>query len=59
MQLADLPDWLPARCVDHLGDEPLGVPFELRLADGRDVVVKAREDDGRALPRRRDRRSER
>jgi hypothetical protein len=55
--LDDLPDWLPAWCVDQLGDEPVGVLFEvrsisavfgLRLAGGRDVVVKAREDDGRA-----------
>jgi hypothetical protein len=52
-----LPGWLPEWCADHLGDEPVGVLFEvrqmsavfgLRLADGRDVVVKAREDDGRA-----------
>ncbi|MEU4447124.1 phosphotransferase [Actinosynnema sp. NPDC050801] len=53
----DLPDWLPAWCAEHLGDEPVGVLFELRqmsavfglrLADGREVVVKAREDGGRA-----------
>jgi hypothetical protein len=57
MPLEDLPDWLPAWCVDQLGDEPVSVLFELRqisavfglrLAGGRDVVVKAREDDGRA-----------
>ncbi len=57
MPLDDLPDWLPAWCVDRLGGEPVRVLFELRqisavfglrLADGRDVVVKAREDDGRA-----------
>ena len=57
MPLDDLPDWLPAWCVDQLGDEPVSVLFELRqlsavfglrLAGGRDVVVKAREDDGRA-----------
>jgi Phosphotransferase enzyme family len=57
MPMGDLPDWLPAWCVDHLGDEPVSVLFEvrsvsavfgLRLAGGRDVVVKAREDDGRA-----------
>ena len=55
--LDDLPDWLPAWCVDQLGDEPVSVLFELRqisavfglrLAGGRDVVVKARADDGRA-----------
>jgi hypothetical protein len=55
--LDDLPVWLPAWCVEQLGNEPVGVLFEqrsmsavfgLRLADGRDVVVKAREDDGRA-----------
>jgi len=43
--------------MDRLGDEPDGVLFQqrsisavfgLRLAGGRDVVVKAREDDGRA-----------
>ena len=57
MPLEDLPGWLPAWCVDRLGDEPVGVLFELRqisavfglrLAGGRDVVVKVREDDGRA-----------
>jgi len=57
MPLDDLPDWLPAWCVDQLGEEPVSVLFELRqisavfglrLASGRDVVVKAREDDGRA-----------
>src|SRR6201991_3531480 len=45
----DLRDW----CVNQLGSEPVGVLFELRsisavsglrLADGRDVVVKTRED---------------
>jgi hypothetical protein len=53
----DLPDWLPVWCADQLGNEPVSVLFErwsisavfgLRLAGGRDVVVKAREDDGRA-----------
>ncbi|HEU5469680.1 MAG TPA: hypothetical protein VFV67_03435 [Actinophytocola sp.] len=57
MPLEDLPDWLPTWCVNQLGDGPVGVLFEvrsisavfgLRLAGGRDVVVKAREDDGRA-----------
>ncbi len=56
--LDDLPDWLPAWCLDHLGGEPVGVLFQLqqvsmvfglRLAGGRDVVVKARADDGRAV----------
>jgi hypothetical protein len=55
--LDDLPPWLPAWCLDHLGGEPAGVPFQLhqvsmvfglRLAGGEDVVVKARADDGRA-----------
>jgi len=56
--LDDLPDWLPAWCLDHLGGEPAGVLFQvqqismvfgLRLAGGMDVVVKARPDDGRAV----------
>src|SRR5260370_26939590 len=56
--LDDLPDWLPAWCLDHLAGEPVGVLFQLRqvsmvfglrLAGGRDVVVKARADDGRAV----------
>jgi Phosphotransferase enzyme family len=56
--LDGLPDWLPAWCLDHLGDEPVGVLFRqhqvsmvfgLRLAGGTDVVVKARADDGRAV----------
>jgi hypothetical protein len=56
--LDDLPDWLPAWCLDHLGGEPADVLFQvrqvsnvigLRLADGRDVVVKARADDGRVV----------
>jgi hypothetical protein len=56
--LDDLPDWLPAWCLDHLGAEPSGVLFQLqqvsmvfglRLSGGTDVVVKAREDDGRAV----------
>jgi hypothetical protein len=51
-----LPDWLPAWCLDQLGDEPTEVLFRLqqvsmvfglRLAGGTDVVVKARADDGR------------
>lgn len=57
MQLGDLPEWLPAWCWDHLGGEPVDVLFQLhqlstviglRMADGTDVVVKARPDDGRA-----------
>jgi hypothetical protein len=53
----DLPDWLPAWCLDQLGGEPVDVLFRLhrmsmvfglRLAGGREVVVKARADDGRA-----------
>ena len=59
MPLDDLPDWLPAWCVDHLGSGPVGVLFQrrqvsmvfgLRLAGGTDVVVKARADGGRAVP---------
>ncbi|MEV0162626.1 phosphotransferase, partial [Nonomuraea fuscirosea] len=57
MLLDDLPDWLPAWCLDHLGDRPADVLFRqrsmssvlgLRLAGGAYVVVKARHDDGRA-----------
>jgi hypothetical protein len=56
--LEDLPDWLPAWCLDHLGGEPAGLLFRqrqvsmvfgLRLTGGTDVVVKARADDGRAV----------
>jgi hypothetical protein len=50
-------NWLPAWCAEHLGSVPDEVLFErtslsavvgLRLTDGREVVVKARADDGRA-----------
>jgi hypothetical protein len=53
----ELPGWLPGWCREHLGGEPAGVLFRvrqmsdvvgLRLTGGRDVVVKARADDGRA-----------
>jgi hypothetical protein len=56
--LDELPDWVPGWCLEQLGSEPAGVLFRvrqvsmvfgLRLADGRDVVVKARADDGRAV----------
>jgi hypothetical protein len=58
VSLGDLPDWLPAWCLDQLADEPADVLFQLhqvsmviglRLAGGTDVVVKARADDGRAV----------
>lgn len=58
MPLDDLPDWLPAWCLNHLGGEPADVLFQLqrmstvfglRLADGTDVVIKTRADDGRAV----------
>jgi len=58
VSLDDLPDWLPAWCLDHLGGEPaevlfhlqqISMVFGLRLANGSDVVVKARADDGRAV----------
>jgi hypothetical protein len=57
MPLDSLPAWLPAWCVDQMGDGPVHVLFQLRqmsmvfglrLAGGRNIVVKAREDDGRA-----------
>jgi hypothetical protein len=57
VSLDDLPDWLPAWCLDHLGGVPaevlfrrrqISMVFGLRLADGTEVVVKARADDGRA-----------
>ncbi|MGO1052444.1 hypothetical protein [Crossiella sp. CA198] len=57
MRVDELPEWLPGWCADVLGAEPVGVRFALRsisavyglrLAGGRDVVVKARTDDGRA-----------
>lgn len=47
---------IPAWCAEHLGSVPVEVLFErkslsevigLRLADGREVVLKAREDEGR------------
>lgn len=53
----ELPGWVPAWCRDQLGGEPVDVLFRLqqmstvvglRLADGRDVVVKARAAGGRA-----------
>lgn len=53
----DMPDWQPDWCRAHLGSEPAGVLFRLqqtsmvfglRLADGADVVVKARPGTGRA-----------
>ncbi len=59
VSLDELPDWLPAWCLDRLGSQPdavlfghqsMSTVFGLRLADGADVVVKARADDGRAVP---------
>lgn len=56
--MTELPDWLPVWCLDHLGSRPAEVLFHrqsmsavfgLRLADGAEVVVKARGDDGRAV----------
>jgi hypothetical protein len=50
----DLPGWVGPWCTRHLGAPPvalmlraehLSAVFGLRLADGRDVVVKARSDD--------------
>ncbi|WP_037310121.1 phosphotransferase [Amycolatopsis orientalis] len=51
-----LPHWLPAWCQDHFGSRPAEVLFQhrsmsavfgLRLADGTDVVVKARPVEDR------------
>jgi hypothetical protein len=56
--LDDLPEWLPAWCLDRLGGEPADVLFQvqqtstvfgLRLTDGTAIVVKTRADDGRAV----------
>jgi hypothetical protein len=56
--LDELPGWLPAWCLEHLGGRPADVLFQLqqismvfglRLAGSTDVVVKARDDDGRAV----------
>jgi hypothetical protein len=58
--LDELPDWLPDWCVDHLGGQPavvlfrlqsISVVYGLRLADGTEVVVKTRPDDGRDVCR--------
>ncbi|MCO1656226.1 phosphotransferase [Pseudonocardia humida] len=57
MPMDDLPDWVAPWCREHLGGDPVDVLFAvrqmsavfgLRLADGAQVVVKARADDGRA-----------
>lgn len=49
-----LPDWLPAWCEAHLGVRPVQAlavraqmsdVFSVRLADGRQVAVKARDDE--------------
>jgi hypothetical protein len=58
VSLDDLPDWLPSWCSSQLGSAPDHVLFRvhqvslvvgLRLAGGREAVVKARADDGRAV----------
>ncbi|ASR39325.1 hypothetical protein BAY61_15705 [Prauserella marina] len=57
MSVDDLPAWLPEWCLDRLESQPAAVLFRhesmsavfgLRLADGMNVVVKVRADDGRA-----------
>ena len=57
VNVSDLPEWLPAWSLAHLGTEPVDILFRfeqlstvtgLRMADGADVVVKARPDEGRA-----------
>ncbi|UWZ40689.1 hypothetical protein Drose_30915 [Dactylosporangium roseum] len=54
----DLPDWLAVWCLKRLGAEPaemlfgleqISTVFGLRLTSGAEVMVKAREDDGRAV----------
>ncbi|QVQ52893.1 phosphotransferase [Spiractinospora alimapuensis] len=58
MATGTLPTWLTEWCVRNVGVKPARVLFEprrmstvwgLRLADGREVVVKAREDGGRVV----------
>lgn len=55
MDELSLPPWFAAWCGDRLGSPPGAVAFGvqsistvcgLRLADGRDVVVKLRPDEG-------------
>lgn len=57
MRIDELPEWLPGWCRDRVRGDPVGVLFSLhqlstviglRFDDGREVVVKARPDDGRA-----------
>ena len=56
MSLENLPVWLPEWCRNHLGGDAIEVLFQiqrismvfgLRLADGRDVVVKSRPHENR------------
>lgn len=55
-----LPGWLPTWCLEHFGSQPDAVLFRhrslsdvigLRLADGTELVVEARAQDGRAVSR--------
>jgi hypothetical protein len=41
--LGDLPDWLPAWCRDHLGDEPSDVLFQLPVTGAGSLAVHAEE----------------
>jgi hypothetical protein len=47
VSLDNLPDWLPAWCLDQFGVEPADVQFQQQQVS-MDAVVKARADDGRA-----------
>ncbi|WP_436978788.1 hypothetical protein [Streptomyces sp. enrichment culture] len=56
MSWDEVPVWLLGWCIEQLGSVPdrllfgrrsISAVFGVRLADGREVVVKAREDDGR------------
>lgn len=56
MSTVDLPEWLVSWCLEHMGSEPVGellriqrisTVYGLQLADGSEIVVKVRENEGR------------